>query len=173
MKPKGRKILISFYARNENRTDNDSSNSRHAANTHNASQAVGRRAQIPHSASRTSTRNAQTKAALWCYECEGIGHFASECPTRLQREQGNSQHPRGRNRTERSRRFEKKKKKPPYPTRHDSRKESYSLEKRQKGAKDDSSSRLDASVYGVTNPKISVALEPMYSLYFSSNRRSS
>jgi hypothetical protein len=87
------KFNNSFYAKNENRTDSDSSNSRHAANARKASQAVGRRTQIPQSASRTSTRNAQTKAALRCYECEGIGHFASECPTRLRREHGNSQQP--------------------------------------------------------------------------------
>jgi hypothetical protein len=41
------KFNNSFYARNENRTDSDSRNSRHAANTRKASQAGGRRAQIP------------------------------------------------------------------------------------------------------------------------------
>jgi hypothetical protein len=119
------KFNNNFYARNEYRTDSDRRDSRHAANTRKASEAVGRRKQIPQSASKTSTRNAQTKAALSCYECEGIGHFVSECQTRLRREQENSQQPGGRNRTERSRRFESTGEKPPNPTRQDSRKESY------------------------------------------------
>jgi hypothetical protein len=68
--------------------------------------------------------------------------------------------PRGKNRTESSRRFKSTGEKSPYLTRHDSRKESYSSGKRQKGVKDDSSSRLDASLYAVTKPTVSVALEP-------------
>ena len=32
--------------------------------------------------SNTNTRSAQTKEALLCYECEGLGHFAREYPTR-------------------------------------------------------------------------------------------
>jgi len=39
-------------------------------------------------ASRSSgsfTRSAQTESALRCYECQGIGHFGRECPTRLRR----------------------------------------------------------------------------------------
>jgi hypothetical protein len=67
-----KKFNNSFYARKENGADCDSSNSRHASHTRKASQAVGRRTQIPQSASWTSTRNAQTKATLRCYECEGI-----------------------------------------------------------------------------------------------------
>jgi hypothetical protein len=33
-----------------------------------------------------SARSMQTKAAFRCSECEGVGHFAIECPTRLNRE---------------------------------------------------------------------------------------
>jgi len=34
----------------------------------------------------SGNRNEQTKAALRCYECEGFGHFGSECPTWFNRE---------------------------------------------------------------------------------------
>jgi hypothetical protein len=61
---------------------------------------------------------------------------------------------------EQDRAFESTGEKPPYPTRQDSRKETYSSGNRQKGAKDDSSARLDASVYAVTKQTVSVALEP-------------
>lgn len=52
----------------------------------------------------SGTRNAQTKAALRCYECEGFGHFGRECPTRQKRETGSTNSPGRRNPTERSRR---------------------------------------------------------------------
>jgi len=75
------KFNNSFYARHDSRTYSDSDKSRHAVALRTASQAAGRRTQVPWSANKaraSSTRNAQTKAALRCYECEGIGHFARE-----------------------------------------------------------------------------------------------
>ena len=51
----------------------------------------------------SNSRNAQTKAALCCYECEGIGHFGRECPTRLKRQAKFSESPRERNPSKRSR----------------------------------------------------------------------
>jgi len=120
------KFNNSFYARHDSRTRSDSS-SRHAVGSRTASQAEGRRTEVPLSANKarpSSTRNAQTKAALRCYECEGTGHFARECPTRLKREQGNSLQPGRKNRTERSRRFWSPCEKTPTRTRQDSRSES-------------------------------------------------
>jgi hypothetical protein len=50
------------------------------------------------------TRNARTKSALRCYECEGRGHFASQCPTRLNKLSNSKSSPGRRRQNERSRR---------------------------------------------------------------------
>ena len=47
--------------------------------------------------SNSETRNAQTEAAVRCFECQGLGRFERECPTRLKRKE-NSPDPRGRGR---------------------------------------------------------------------------
>ena len=46
--------------------------------------------------SNSNTRSAQTKEALRCYACEGLGHSARECPTRLKREERNFRPHRGK-----------------------------------------------------------------------------
>jgi len=87
---KQEKFNNNFYARHDSITRSDSS-SRHAVGSRTASQAEGRCTEVPRSADKakaSSTRNAQTKAALRCYECEGIRHFARECLNGLKREQG-------------------------------------------------------------------------------------
>jgi hypothetical protein len=66
------KFNNSFYARYDSRTYSDSENSRNAVGSRTASQAEGRRMEVPRNANwarASSTRNAQTKAALSCYEC--------------------------------------------------------------------------------------------------------
>ena len=124
-----RKKFNNFYVRQDSRTYSDSDKSQHAVGPRTANQAEGQRTEFPRSANNvraSSTRNTQTKAALRCYECEGIGHFGRECPTRLKREQGNSQQPGRKNQTERSRRFGSSGAKPPSQTKQDSSKESNS-----------------------------------------------
>jgi hypothetical protein len=52
---------------------------------------------------KSDTRNAQAKPESRCYECNGRGHFARVCPTRLRREANSQNHPSKKNPSGRSR----------------------------------------------------------------------
>jgi hypothetical protein len=92
------------------RTRHDSHESRGSAEARRANSCTQTQHNMtPRSRNRPKTsanRNEQTKAALGCYECEGFGHFARECPTRLNREASSIDSPGKGNPRERTRRLQ-------------------------------------------------------------------
>ena len=79
---------------------------------------------IANKATASGTRNEQTKEALRCYECEGLGHYARECPTRIKRERNYSHPPERRNRTERSKPSGSQGEKPPFQAKSENKRQS-------------------------------------------------
>ena len=96
----------SFYTKFENSANpqSRSPNQRYSENARmRHSVAMRTVSKNTNKASNSNTRSAQTKEALRCHECEGLGHFARECPTRLKREERNFRPPGGKSKGERSR----------------------------------------------------------------------
>jgi len=93
-KEKSNKI---FYTKFENssKPQSRSSNQRYSENDRGRHSVATRTvSKSTNKASNSKTRSVQTKEALRCYGCEGLRHFARECPTRLKREERNFRPPR-------------------------------------------------------------------------------
>ena len=107
----------SFYTRSEksvrllsepqSRPDSGSKNRRKSGELRADGQARSQR----HSAHARTTRaepqenrKTRTEAAIRCYECDGRGHFARECPTRLRKEKKLSDSPGRKTPSQRSKR---------------------------------------------------------------------
>ena len=78
---------VSVKPRSTSRLDRERHSARHTADARPSNHLSGHQYRTSHSTNRSvtsaSTRDVQTRAELRCYECEGRGHFARECPTRL------------------------------------------------------------------------------------------
>ena len=84
---KQEKSAETFYTGLENSDSSTWSPTQKSQKNGNSRRSADARATAKHQESSHSTsRNAQGKATSRSYECEGRGHFARECPTRLKRE---------------------------------------------------------------------------------------
>ena len=98
---------VTLLSRSPSRTRQHDDKSRRSPNAPVVNHSHSQHSKPPHSTSKPSTsatRNAQTEAAIRYYECEGLGHFARECPTRRRRNPNPSNASGKRNPNERSRR---------------------------------------------------------------------
>jgi len=80
---------VRLLSRSPSRSRREGSACRRSADTQAVNHPRDQRYRSPRSSNKPSnsgTRNEQTKAAIRCYECNGLGHYAREYPTRLKRE---------------------------------------------------------------------------------------
>ena len=121
------KISESFYAnfdrsvrltsKSPNRTYPDDDKQRPPTDTRVVSSSRSQGYKTSSSARKSvtsSTRSSRTKAALRCYECDGVGYFTRECPTRMRREANPSDSPGKGSPIEHSRRSGSSSSKPPF-----------------------------------------------------------
>jgi hypothetical protein len=110
-----------LHLRSPSRTCSESERSSHSGAIRAPSSSNGQRSLVLRKETGQRNRNARTKAALRCYEWEGKVHFASECPTRFRREEGNSYSAEKRGQTEPSKRSVPPDRKPPFQMKRESR----------------------------------------------------
>jgi len=85
---------VRLLSRSPSRPRRECSSSRRSADTQVVNHPRDQRYRTPRGTNKPSnsgTSNEQTKAAIRCYECNGLVHYDRECPTRLKREE----HPSG------------------------------------------------------------------------------
>ena len=111
------RISESFYARSDKsvrllsepkgRPHSGNRNRRYSDETQTDRQVRSQRQVAPASKNRTEQREVKktrSEAAVRCYECDGRGHFAKVCPTRLRKEKKLSDSPGRKNPSKRSKR---------------------------------------------------------------------